>query len=271
MQVVLTETVQEMSLIAADIFEKTIRARPESVLGLATGSTPEKLYAELVRRHCEEGLDFSRVKSFNLDEYVGLNGDHDQSYRYFMNQRLFKHINIQPWNARMLDGMARDPWRECLAFELAIEAAGGVDLCLLGIGTNGHVAFNEPGSLRYSRTRIVKLVGATITANSRFFTQPNEVPAYALTVGLGTILEARHIVLLANGEHKANAIKAAVEGPVSEDCPASFLQIHPEVLIIVDKPAASKLSDQKLRGLAQQHVERSHDWLSKKLSLPRIS
>ncbi len=244
MKVIVKNTKEEMSVAAADLFAEAIRAKPNTVLGLATGGTPEKMYAELARRHREEGLDFTRVTTYNLDEYLGLDGEHDQSYRYFMNDRLFNHINIRLWNTRVLNGVAADPGRECIAFEQAIEAAGGVDLWLLGIGGNGHIAFNEPGGPKSSRTRIVKLSESTIQANSdgRFFKDPNEVPRYALSAGIGTILEAKRLVLIANGEGKADAIRAAVEGPESEDCPASFLQSHADATIIIDEAAAANLS-----------------------------
>jgi glucosamine-6-phosphate deaminase len=243
MKVIVRKTAEEMSRAAADIFEEAVRAKPNVVIGLATGGTPEKLYAELARRHREKGLDFSKVVTFNLDEYLGLDTNHDQSYRYFMNDRLFNHINIRMWNTHVLNGTAEDPGIECRAFETAIQAVGGVDLWLLGIGNNGHVAFNEPGSPRLSRTRVVKLSQSTIDANSdgRFFKDPNDVPRFALSAGIGTILEAKRIVLIANGEGKAAAIAAAVEGPQAEDCPASFLQGHPDATIIVDQAAAGKL------------------------------
>ena len=243
MKVVLKRTAQELSRAAADTFDAAIRLKPNIVLGLATGGTPEKLYAELGRRSRKDGLDFTRVRTFNLDEYLGLDGEHEQSYRCFMNDKLFKLTNIRLWNTRVLDGVADDPGRECMAFEQAIEAAGGVDLWLLGVGKNGHIAFNEPGSPKSSRTRIVKLSKSTIESNSdgRFFSDPNDVPRYALSAGIGTILEAKRIVLLANGEGKADAIAAAIERPQSEDCPASFLQDHPDITFFLDEAAASRL------------------------------
>jgi len=228
---------------AANIFADVIRSRPNAAIGLATGSTPEETYAELARMHREEDLSFEQVISFNLDEYWGLDGNHDQSYRYFMNDRFFTKIDIRPWNTFVLNGKAVNPHLECQAFEQKILSVGGVDVWLLGIGGNGHIAFNEPGSQVDSRTRLVNLTPATIAANSdgRFFKNPAEVPRCALSAGIGTIREARRIVLLATGSKKADAIVAAVEGPFTTECPASLLQDHPDCTFIVDKEAASKL------------------------------
>ena len=229
---------------AAAAFAELIRTRPEAVIGLATGSTPEASYAELARLHLDTGLSFSEVTSFNLDEYWGLGGGHNQSYRYFMNDRLFQHIDIQPWNTHVLNGKARFPELECRSFEDSILAVGGIDLWLLGIGGNGHIAFNEPGSPVDSRTRLVSLSQETIASNSdgRFFSDPADVPRCALSAGIGTIREASALILLATGEKKADAIAAAVEGPFSDDCPASLLQDHADCTFIIDAAAASKLT-----------------------------
>ena len=229
---------------AAAAFAELIRSRPEAVIGLATGSTPEASYAELARLHLDTGLSFSEVTSFNLDEYWGLGGGHNQSYRYFMNDRLFQYIDIQPWNTHVLNGKARFPELECRSFEDSILAVGGIDLWLLGIGGNGHIAFNEPGSPVDSRTRLVSLSQETIASNSdgRFFSDPADVPRCALSAGIGTIREASALILLATGEKKADAIAAAVEGPFSVDCPASLLQDHADCTFIIDAAAASKLT-----------------------------
>ncbi|MBN1808521.1 MAG: glucosamine-6-phosphate deaminase [Planctomycetes bacterium] len=242
--VVVLENKAAVAKKAADMIEAQVKAKPASVLGFATGSTPEGCYAELAAR-CKAGkVSFKGVATFNLDEYLGLDGEHDQSYRYFMNDRLFNHIDIRPWNTNVLNGVAADPGFECLAFERKILACGGVDLWLLGIGNNGHIAFNEPGSAPDSRTRIVRLTESTIKANSdgRFFKNPLEVPHYALSAGIGTIREAREIVLLATGDGKADAVKAALKGPMSLDCPASLLQKHDNFTFICDKAAAAKIS-----------------------------
>ncbi|CAN5471862.1 glucosamine-6-phosphate deaminase [soil metagenome] len=227
---------------AAAMIAAQLRANPASVLGFATGSTPEKTYTELIRLHREEGLSFGAARSFNLDEYVGMSGDHPQSYRAFMQQKLFDHIDIRPWNTHVLDGLAKDADAECAAFEKKILAAGGVDLWLLGIGNNGHIAFNEPGSAADSRTRRVPLSESTIAANSdgRFFARAEDVPRHALTAGIGTILEARRIVLIATGAKKSPALLAALNGPRTQECPASLLQNHGDYVFVVDKEAARK-------------------------------
>ncbi len=238
------ETSAEVAVEASEIIANLVRVRSDPVIGLATGSTPEQTYARLAELHHSEGLEFRRVTSFNLDEYWGLDGDHDQSYRYFMNDRLFRKIDIRPWNTHVLNGAAANPDLECRAFETRILAAGGIDLWLLGIGTNGHVAFNEPGSAVDSRTRLVNLAPSTIEANSdgRFFKDAASVPRFALSAGIGTIRAARRILLLATGARKAGAVARALEGPPTTDCPASLLQSHPDCTFIVDREAASELA-----------------------------
>ncbi|MCS7229469.1 MAG: glucosamine-6-phosphate deaminase [Candidatus Kryptonium sp.] len=253
MLVIVKEDYDAMSKEAAKIVADRIRKKPNLVLGLATGSTPLGLYKELIRMHKEEGLDFSKVVTFNLDEYIGLPPEHDQSYHYFMWENLFKHININPANVHIPQGMfgdlkispyETDPKVEayCQWYEEQIKKFGGIDLQILGIGANGHIAFNEPGSSLGSRTRIKTLTEKTRQDNSRFFKSIDEVPKYAITMGIGTIMEAKEVILLASGEGKADAVKAAVEGPVTAMCPASMLQMHRKAIIILDKKAASKLS-----------------------------
>eukprot|EP01128_Nolandella_sp_AFSM9_P003905 TRINITY_DN1717_c0_g1_i1.p1 TRINITY_DN1717_c0_g1~~TRINITY_DN1717_c0_g1_i1.p1 ORF type:complete len:750 (-),score=171.24 TRINITY_DN1717_c0_g1_i1:68-2317(-) len=250
-----------------EVAEKTARkmasaiiSNPETVLGLATGSTPELTYETLARFHREENLSFEDVRTFNLDEYWGLSGSHPQSYRTFMNTKLFDKINIPLWNTHVLNGRAVSASLECKAFEKQIQACGGIDLWLLGIGSNGHIAFNEPGSALDSRTRIVTLTPETIAANSdgRFFSNPKEVPRSALSAGISTIKEAKSIVLIATGEGKADAVAAALEGPFSVDCPASLLQDHSNVIFICDEAAASKVSD-KLKKEAIASLFRPED------------
>jgi len=242
MEVVVKENYEEMSKLAAQLIAEVVRKKPRSVLGLATGSTPVGTYKELIRMHKEEGLDFSQVVTFNLDEYVGLPPTHPESYRYFMNENLFNHINIRKENTFVPEGMAKDIPAFCKWYEEKIKEIGGIDIQLLGIGANGHIAFNEPGSSLGSRTRIKTLTEKTRKDNSRFFNNDiNQVPKYAITMGIGTILEARRIILLANKANKADAVAAAVEGPITAQVPASALQLHPNVIFIVDKEAASKL------------------------------
>jgi len=241
MKVIVKQTSEEMSKEAAKLFADRIKKKPNIILGLATGGTPVKMYKELIRMHKDEGLDFSKVTTFNLDEYLGLTGDHDQSYRYFMNDNLFNHINIDKANTHVLSGKAADPAKECADYEAAIKKAGGIDIQLLGIGGNGHIAFNEPGSAKDSRTRVVDLTEETIKDNARFFANASDVPRQALSMGNGSIMEAREVVLIADKASKADAIAKSAEGPATEDVPASLLQSHPNTTFIVDKDAASKL------------------------------
>ena len=230
-----------MAKEGAKIFAKAIREKPDTVLGLATGGTPVGLYKELIRMQKDDGLDFSRVRSFNLDEYLGLSGDHPQSYRYFMNTNLFNHIDINKANTHVPDGKAEDTLDSYRKYEEDIKQAGGIDLQLLGIGGNGHIAFNEPGSRSDSRTRVVDLTEKTIKDNARFFEDESQVPKKAVTMGIGTILETKKIVLLATGSSKIDALVKTVKGSVSSDVPASFLQNHPDCTFITDKEAASSL------------------------------
>ncbi|PKM99177.1 MAG: glucosamine-6-phosphate deaminase [Elusimicrobia bacterium HGW-Elusimicrobia-2] len=247
MNFIITESSEEMSRKAAELFAQRIRSNPNIVLGLATGGTPEKMYAELVRLHREEGLDFSRVTTYNLDEYLGIPATHDQSYRYFMNKNLFDHVNIPRENTHVLNGMAADPVKECRDYEDAIKKAGGIGLQLLGIGSNGHIAFNEPGSKADSRTGVVTLTGNTVKDNARFFEKAEDVPKQALSMGNGTIMEAKEIILIADKESKAEAILKSVEGPVTEDVPASLLQKHTNCTFILDSAAAAKLKKESGR------------------------
>ncbi len=242
MDVRVFDTSEQMSVAAAEHFARRIKEKPDIVLGLATGGTPVKMYAQLVRMQQEGTLDFSRVVTFNLDEYVGLPADHDQSYRHFMDTNLFDRVNIPKENTHLPDGMAADLDAMCAAYEDAIKQAGGVDLQLLGIGGNGHIAFNEPGSPRDSRTRVVDLTAETIRDNSRFFEDESEVPKKAVSMGIASVLEAREIVLIADGAHKADAIARSVEGEITPDVPASFLQEHPNCLFFLDREAASRLT-----------------------------
>jgi len=241
-EVIVNETYEEMGKTAARVVAKTLNAKPNAVLGLATGSTPLSLYQELVRMHKDEGLDFSQVTTFNLDEYVGLKIDHPQSYHYFMNENLFQHINVPAANIHIPSGTTDNYEAFCNWYERRIVECGGIDLQVLGIGSDGHIAFNEPSSSLGSRTRIKTLAKPTIEDNARFFDSAEEVPIYAITMGVGTILEARKILLLANKESKAPAITAAIEGPVTSLCTASALQLHPDTMFILDRAAASGLS-----------------------------
>ncbi|MBI3318006.1 MAG: glucosamine-6-phosphate deaminase [Candidatus Omnitrophica bacterium] len=242
MEVIVKESYDEMSKLSAELIADIIRRKPRAVLGLATGSTPLGTYKELIRLHKQEGLDFSRVVTFNLDEYVGLDHGHPQSYHFFMSENFFKQININPKNVHLPDGTAKDIPAFCRWYEEEIVKAGGLDAQLLGIGSNGHIAFNEPGSSLGSRTRVKTLDDKTRQDNARFFRTMGEVPKYAITMGIGTIMDARQLILLANGAGKSDAISKTCEGPITAMVPATIVQLHPRATIIVDKQAASKLS-----------------------------
>lgn len=242
MEIIIQPTPEKASLVAARIVEKQIRAKPDTVLGLATGSTPLRLYKELIRIHKEEGLDFSQVVSFNLDEYIGLAPEHPKSYHYFMQENFFSQINIHPENTHVPDGITSDVPGFCEDYENWIQQAGGIDIQILGIGTDGHVGFNEPTSSLASRTRIKTLTEETLSDNARFFEDPKEQPHHVITMGIGSIMEAERVIMLAFGEHKAGAIAESTEGPISAMMPASVLQMHQKAHVFVDEPAASKLS-----------------------------
>ncbi len=236
---------------AAELVTAQIRRRPNSVLGFATGSTPLGLYQRLVRNHKERGLDFSKVTTFNLDEYLELAPEHSQTYHYFMWNNLFHHVNVHPGQVYIPASMVDDVDEFCEWYEEQIVAAGGIDLQILGIGANGHLAFNEPGSSLGSRTRIKTLTSKTVRDNARFFDNPSEVPRFAITMGIGTIMEAKKLLLVASGEGKANAIKAALEGPLTAMCPASIVQMHRYALIVIDEAAASKLDYKHHQGIIE--------------------
>lgn len=242
MEVIILESAEEGSRLAARTLAKQVREKPDSVLGLATGNSPVKVYDELARMHREEGLDFSRVTTFNLDEYVGLGPDHPCSYRYFMEKHLFGRVNLQPSRTFVPDGLASDVPAFCREYEERIVEAGGIDLQLLGIGQDGHIAFNEPTSSLASRTRLKTLTPLTVSANRQCFPAGEEVPMHVLTMGVGTILEARRCLLLAFGNTKAPPVARMVEGPVTSMVPASALQWHRSVTVILDEPAASHLA-----------------------------
>lgn len=242
MLVIVKDDYDGMSKEAARLVADRLRKKPNLVLGLATGSTPLGLYKELIRMHRDEGLDFSKVTTFNLDEYVGLPPTHDQSYYYYMHENLFKHINLDERHIHFPLGMSKDIDLFCTWYEQRIGECGGIDLQVLGIGANGHIAFNEPGSSLGSRTRIKTLTGTTQRDNARFFKSKEEVPRYAITMGVGTIMDAKELLLLANNATKADAVKSAVEGPITAMCPASIIQMHRLAFVFLDKEAASKLT-----------------------------
>lgn len=241
MRVIVEKDREGVSRRAALFVASLVRRRPTCVLGLATGGTPLGTYQELIRLHREEGLDFSRVVTFNLDEYVGLGGSHPQSYRHFMQTNFFDHINVDPRDTHVPDGRALDFEAYCEQYERMISDEGGIDLQLLGIGSDGHIAFNEPGSSLGSRTRLKTLTEETVRDNARFFGSEKEVPRLAITMGVGTILESRQCLLLACGDSKACAIRDTIEGPLTAQVTASALQLHRDVIAILDEEAARLL------------------------------
>ena len=243
MEVVICKTKEEASRLAAEMVNAQVKKNPKTVLGLATGSTPVLMYKEIIKAVKAKKVSYKQVKSWNLDEYVGLAGTHDQSYRYFMDKNLFDSIDIVKKNTHVLNGLAKDLAKECAAYEKAIKAAGGIDLQVLGIGSDGHIAFNEPGTSLASRTSCVYLTPSTIKDNARLFFKgkEKEVPTRALSMGVGSIMEAKKIVLLAFGEGKQDALKGCVEGPMTQFCTASALQAHNDCWIFCDAAAAKKL------------------------------
>ena len=255
MRVIIAEDAREVAQWGAEQCLHQIRVKPDSVLGLATGSTPIKMYEQLIRYHAEGELSFKKVQTFNLDEYIGIPEDHPQSYRHFMQEHLFDHIDIPRENTHIPSGMA-DPLEESEYYEARIAIAGGIDLQILGVGRNGHIGFNEPTSSLGSRTRVKTLAPATIRDNSRFFHAEEEQPHLAITMGIGTIMEARKIILMAAGEGKADAVKALIEGPITAMQPASVLQLHQKTLVIVDRAAAGKLEMIEYYDWVQQETLR---------------
>ena len=241
MRVVILEDSQQVSSRAADIMSQTLVRQPSAVLGLATGGTPLGTYRELVDRFKRGDLSFSQTTTFNLDEYVGLSQSHAQSYHAFMRENLFSLADFSLARCHLPNGEAPDLLEECQRYEQSIDDAGGIDLQLLGIGTDGHIAFNEPGSSLASRTRVKALAARTRQDNARYFGSLDEVPRLAITMGVGTIMDAEQILLLATGASKAAAVRAFIEGPVTAQVPASALQLHPQVTVLLDREAADWL------------------------------
>ena len=240
MQIKVYKSPELASKAAAAIIASEILLRPCAVIGLPTGSSPLMTYRELIRMYREGILDFSRITTFNLDEYVGLSGEHPQSYRHFMNENLFNHVNMRMENTYVRNGIG-DVEENAHSYEAAIEAAGGIDLQFMGIGRNGHIGFNEPAQAFSDRTGIITLTSSTIEANARFFTSPNEVPRRAISMGIGSILRARNTLLIATGSSKADAVYQMIRGPITPMLPASALRLHPASVILLDEAAASRL------------------------------
>lgn len=252
MRVIIEKDADSVAARAARFVAELVRGKPACVLGLPTGGTPLGLYRELTRLHREEGLDFSQVTTFNLDEYVGLEPSHPQSYRYFMQENLFRHLNLEPARTHVPDGLSLDFESSCQRYEQMIRDAGGIDLQVLGIGSDGHIAFNEPGSSLGSRTRVKSLTGQTLRDNARFFGSEEAVPRLAVTMGVATILESRRCLLLATGPAKASAVRSAIEGPVTAQVTASALQLHRDVIAVLDEEAGSWLTRREYYAEVEQ-------------------
>lgn len=239
MRIIKTADYDELSRVASNIIAAQITVKPDSVLGLATGSTPIGIYDRLIKK-CEEGdVDFSDITTVNLDEYCSLAADDEHSYRYFMNEHLFNHININPANTHVPNGMAGDVALECAEYERIIKEAGGIDLQLLGMGHNGHIGFNEPADEFADVTHCVDLTERTIEANKRFFDSADDVPRRALTMGIGTIMTAKKILMVVSGRDKAETVKRVLTGPVTPVVPATILRFHADVTFVCDAAAYS--------------------------------
>ena len=241
MRIICAKDYKEMTEMAADIIGAQVLLKPDAVLGLATGSTPIGTYEELVRRYEAGRLDFSKIKTVNLDEYRGLTRDNDQSYYYFMHSHLFDHININKNNTKVPDGMEPDALKAGQDYENIIKNYGGIDLQLLGLGNNGHIGFNEPGDEFIDKTHVVDLTESTIEANKRFFASIDDVPKQAYTMGIGSIMRAKRVLMVVNGKGKAEIVKEAFFGPITPKVPASILQLHNDFILIGDVEALSCL------------------------------
>ncbi|MBQ5696423.1 MAG: glucosamine-6-phosphate deaminase, partial [Clostridium sp.] len=233
---------EELSKVAAKEFSKVIKEKENAVLGLATGGSPVGMYKELIKMYEQKELNFSKITTVNLDEYIGLNPEHNQSYRYFMNNNLFNHINIDKSNTFVPNGLAEDLEAQCKEYDQKIVELGGIDIQLLGVGNNGHIAFNEPNNELSSGTHIISLTDNTIEANARFFDNIDDVPRKAITMGVGGIMKAKKIILIASGESKAEAIKGIFSGKITTANPATMLQMHRDVTVIVDEAAAKLIN-----------------------------
>ena len=241
MQVFIYKNAEEIARAASMIFAAEILKKPDCVIGLATGSTPIPTYQQLIKLNREGVIDFSKVRSYNLDEYIGLPETHDQSYRYFMNDNLFNHINIDKANTQVPCGIGADHAADAAHYDEMIEAAGGIDIQVLGIGNNGHIGFNEPAEVFIRGTHVVDLTESTIDANKRFFANRDDVPRQAITLGMGGIMGAKKVIMLAFGKGKAEAVRDMIKGEIDPKMPASILQLHKDVTLLIDEEAASLL------------------------------
>ena len=243
MRIICAKDYNDVSRKAANIIASVIQLKPDCVLGLATGSSPVGTYQELIAKYNAGDLDFSKVSTVNLDEYVGLPKDHDQSYAYFMRTNLFDHVIIDQANCNIPNGMNPDAERECARYDAVIAGFGGADLQLLGLGPNGHIGFNEPNDAFVKGTNKVELTKETIDANARFFETRDDVPTHAYTMGIGGIMQAKRVLLVVNGEKKAQAVKDCFFGPITPKAPGSILQLHPDFTLVADEAALSLVKD----------------------------
>lgn len=241
MKLLVVKDYEEMCCVASKVFKDIIAEKPDAVLGLATGSTPIGLYKKLIEKNRNKEIDFCNIKTVNLDEYVGVGGENPQSYRYFMNENLFNHINIDKANTFVPNGLAEKPEKEAKSYDKKIEELGGIDIQILGIGNNGHIAFNEPDDFLISETHVTNLSKSTIEANSRFFKSINEVPTKAISMGIGSIMKAKKILLLVNGEDKIRVVKELLNGNITTNNPATMLKLHEDVTIIIDETMKNKI------------------------------
>ncbi len=241
MRLIVAKDYEEMSRRAADILAAQVILKPDCVLGLATGSSPIGTYQELIRRHKAGEVDFSRCSTVNLDEYVGLPADHDQSYAYFMRHNLFEHVNFRTECLNIPNGLEKDAQKECARYDAVIRDLGGIDMQLLGLGPNGHIGFNEPDDVFPTGTHMVQLTDSTIQANKRFFASEADVPRYAYTMGIRDIMQARRVLMVVSGKGKAEILRQALLGPVTPRVPASILQLHRNCVIVADEEAASQV------------------------------
>ncbi|MBQ6473409.1 MAG: glucosamine-6-phosphate deaminase [Victivallales bacterium] len=262
MRVVIEDNENQVAEYAYEIVRDALVERQYKVLGLPTGGTPLRLYSELIAGLNRSEIDFSDIITFNLDEYLGLAPDHPDSCRYFMETNLFEKINIKPSNIHFLNGLTDNVEAECGEYEDQIAAVGGIKLQILGIGRDGHIGFNEPGTSLESRTHYVMLAKETIADNARFFNRARDVPRWALTMGVGTVMDSEQILLLATGEYKAEAVAAMIEGPITQMCTASALQSHPDVTVVIDQAAAGKLRHLDYWRQASDDYDEMYDFLS---------
>jgi glucosamine-6-phosphate deaminase len=261
MEVIITSSYDEICEKAARIIQQEWQKKNNLVLGLATGETPLGVYKKIIEMNQRKEIDFSSIIAFSLDEYLGLEEEHPQSFAFYMKENFFRHINIKMENIFRLEGKPPDIETHCQEYEEKIKSYGGIDIQILGIGRNGHIGFNEPGSSLSSRTRVKTLAEETIRDNARFFTDEQEVPRFCLTMGIGTVMEAKIIILLASGKGKSDAIKSCVEGAVTASVPASALQLHPRVKILVDEEASSLLTNKDYFRWVFKNKGRVKDYL----------